>query len=154
MIPDDDKINFLEEEGSSDSSGLSWLVLVVDDEKVVHDVTNLFLKGLVIHARKFETLNAYTGKDAIEILKSREDIDLVFLDCIMESEDAGFEVARYVKNVLGRTIPIIVMKSGEVGMDPEDILVAHPEIDEFVQKSYVTISHIRSILMKWLPVQG
>lgn len=155
MIPDDDKIDFLEEEDTDPSSIYPpWRILIVDDKHSVHEMTKLILNSLVIHGRKFTTLNAYTGKEAIEILKSRDDIDMVLLDCIMETATAGFEVADFVKYVLGKTIPIIVMRSGHTGMDPENIITVHPAIDEFVHKDSATIGLMRSILMKWLPVRG
>ncbi len=64
-------------------------VLVIDDEKSIQkSFTQLF-------SNKFEVLNAYNGKEGLEILDSHE-VDLVFLDYMMPGED-GLEILEKIK---------------------------------------------------------
>ena len=154
METDDDELFYLldDEPELPDARKVNpWVVLIVDDDERVHDASKLFLGYATVHGKRFVSLSAYTGIEAKQILGFRSDIDLVFLDCVMETQDAGFEVAYFVKNVLKKQIPVIVMKSGFAGLGIEENLKHHPEIDEFVEKSKATSNVLTDILIKWLP---
>lgn len=77
-------------------------VLVVDDEDSVRLtlVANLELEG-------FETLEARNGAEAVEVIKSRDDIDLVLTDVRMPIL-GGLELFRAIRE-LGRDLPVIMM---------------------------------------------
>ena len=85
-------------------------VLAVDD-----DMINLkLLKSLLLRTGKVtEVIEAQNGADAIDELKSRNNIDLVLLDIIMPIMN-GLEVIKVVRadeNL--RQVPIIVLTTDE-----------------------------------------
>jgi CheY-like chemotaxis protein len=146
---DDDDLNFVPEDPEEDrliAEGEKWNILVVDDDPEVHKTDKLSFSVLTIHGRKINMRSAYTGEEAISLLSDpQNDFHLVFLDSFMGTEDAGDKVAEYVKDVLHKTIPVIVMISGyESGH--------HPKVDEFVPKTKSGIEVTRALLCKWLPV--
>jgi putative two-component system response regulator len=86
------------------------IVLAVDD-----DMINLkLLKSMLKKSGKVkEVIEAKNGSDAIDVLKSRDDIDLVLLDIIMPVM-GGIDVLKVVRadeNL--RQVPIIVLTTDE-----------------------------------------
>ena len=86
------------------------VVLAVDD-----DVINLkLLKSMLLKTGKIkEVIEAKNGSDAIGVLKSRDDIDLILLDIIMPVMN-GIEVLKVVRaDESLRQLPIIVLTTNE-----------------------------------------
>ncbi len=86
------------------------VVLAVDD-----DLINLkLLKSMLLKTGKVkEVVEAKNGSDAIGVLKSREDIDLILLDIIMPIMN-GIEVLKVVRaDDSLRQLPIIVLTTDE-----------------------------------------
>ncbi len=86
------------------------IVLAVDD-----DMINLkLLKSMLKKSGKVqEVIEAKNGSDAVDVLKSRDDIDLVLLDIIMPIM-GGIDVLKVVRadeNL--RQVPIIVLTTDE-----------------------------------------
>jgi len=86
------------------------IVLAVDD-----DMINLkLLKSMLMkHEKIIEVVEAKNGSDAIGVLKSRDDIDLILLDIIMPVM-GGIEMLKVVRaddNL--RQLPIIVLTTDE-----------------------------------------
>jgi len=86
------------------------IVLAVDD-----DMINLkLLKSMLMkHEKIVEVVEAQNGSDAIGVLKSRDDIDLILLDIIMPVM-GGIEMLKVVRaddNL--RQLPIIVLTTDE-----------------------------------------
>ena len=86
------------------------IVLAVDD-----DMINLkLLKSMLMkHEKIIEVIEAKNGSDAIGVLKSRDDIDLILLDIIMPVM-GGIEMLKVVRaddNL--RQLPIIVLTTDE-----------------------------------------
>ena len=86
------------------------VVLAVDD-----DLINLkLLKSMLLKTGKVkEVIEAKNGSDAIGVLKSRDDIDLILLDIIMPIMN-GIEVLKVVRaDDSLRQLPIIVLTTDE-----------------------------------------
>lgn len=82
------------------------LVLIVDDEMVCVKVIEAMLL-----ASNYETLKAYNGKDALNILGQNPNIDIIILDVIMPEMD-GFAVCSSIrKNPTYNDIPVILLTS-------------------------------------------
>ncbi|WP_297442998.1 response regulator [Sulfurimonas sp.] len=86
------------------------VVLAVDD-----DMINLKLLKLMLMKSEHvkEVLEAKNGSDAIGVLKSRDDIDLILLDIIMPVMN-GIEMLKVVRaDESLRQLPIIVLTTDE-----------------------------------------
>ena len=68
-----------------------WKLLIVDDEDDVHRITRLALTGLRYDGLKIKFLSAYSGEEACKILSENNDIALVLLDVVMETDNAGIK---------------------------------------------------------------
>ncbi len=76
----------------------SWKILIVDDEPEVHKITKIVLRDYTFEGKSFEFLSAYSKQEAIEIIELHTDVALILLDVVMESEHAGLECVKYVRD--------------------------------------------------------
>jgi signal transduction histidine kinase/CheY-like chemotaxis protein len=63
-------------------------ILIVEDEASLLDVAATHLEAL-----GYKTVTAINGKDALQILQTRQDIDLMFCDVIMPGDLDGYQLA-------------------------------------------------------------
>jgi CheY-like chemotaxis protein len=77
-------------------------ILVVDDEPDI-----LALEEKILKREGYEVLTASDGAQAISLLKSGSNIDLILLDIMMPNID-GFEVSQWVRGSEGgKRIPVV-----------------------------------------------
>ena len=112
-----------------------WKVLLVDDEPDIHDITKLTLSRFRLDGRALTFLHAYSGAEAKEILARESDIALVFLDVVMESEDSGLEVARWMREDQNNTFTRIVLRTGQPGQAPEERVIVNYDINDYKEKT-------------------
>lgn len=112
-----------------------WKVLLVDDEPDIHDITKLTLSRFRLDGRALAFLHAYSGAEAKEVLAREPDIALVFLDVVMENEDSGLEVARWMREDLNNTFTRIVLRTGQPGQAPEERVIVNYDINDYKEKT-------------------
>ncbi|WP_028101490.1 response regulator [Pseudoduganella violaceinigra] len=112
-----------------------WRILLVDDEPDIHDITQLTLRRFRLDGRGLEFLHAYSGAQAKQVLAAEADIALVFLDVVMEQEDAGLEVARWLRQDLGNQFTRIVLRTGQPGQAPEERVIVDYDINDYKEKT-------------------
>jgi response regulator RpfG family c-di-GMP phosphodiesterase len=112
-----------------------WKVLLVDDEPDIHDITKLTLSRFRLDGRALSFLHAYTGDEARAILAREPDIALVFLDVVMEREDSGLEVARWMRQELDNQFTRIVLRTGQPGQAPEERVIVDYDINDYKEKT-------------------
>ncbi|MEG1887202.1 MAG: response regulator transcription factor, partial [Oscillospiraceae bacterium] len=83
-------------------------ILVVDDEKEICDLVEIYLKN-----DNFEVVKAYDGAEALRLIDS-EQIDLIVLDVMMPEMD-GIELCKRVRTQ--QDIPIIMLSAKSQDMD-------------------------------------
>lgn len=112
-----------------------WKVLIVDDEPDIHLVTQLTLSRFRFDNRAIQFLQAFSGQQAKAILSTETDIALVYLDVVMETEDAGLEVARWMREDLGNRFTRIVLRTGQPGQAPEESVIFEYDINDYKEKT-------------------
>jgi response regulator RpfG family c-di-GMP phosphodiesterase len=115
-----------------------WVVLIVDDEPQVHDVTELVMADFAFGGRHLMFLHAYSAAEAREILVQRDDIALVLLDVVMETETAGLDLARDIREVLLNHRTRIVLRTGQPGQAPEETVIKNYDINDYKEKTELT----------------
>lgn len=124
----------------------SWKVMIVDDEPAVHDVTRLALGGVTFSGRPVEFISCYNGPEAISAIAENPDTALMLLDVVMESEHAGLDVARHVRETLGNTMVRIVLRTGQPGQAPERKVITDYDINDYKEKTELTASKLFTLL--------
>ncbi len=100
-------------------------ILVVDDEKEIADLLEIYLIS-----DGYEVLKAYNGEEGLEIL-NREQVDLLLLDVMMPGID-GLEMCRKVRE--DKNIPIIIVSAKTQELDK--ILGLSTGADDYVSKPF------------------
>jgi DNA-binding MarR family transcriptional regulator/CheY-like chemotaxis protein len=137
MVDDDDEILFAEET-EADQPETSWKILIVDDEVEVHDITQLALGDVTFKGRSLTFLSAYSAKEAQQVMRANPDVAVMLLDVVMETEDAGLQLINYVRDDLNNLITRIILRTGQPGQAPEDIVVVNYGIDDYRTKTELT----------------
>ncbi|AWB56528.1 EAL domain-containing protein [Colwellia sp. Arc7-D] len=116
----------------------TWKVLIVDDDPEIHSVTQLALSDLVVLGRHLEYIHAYSGQDACSLIEEHDDIVLVLLDVVMESDDAGLTVVKHIREKLKRDDIRIVLRTGQPGYAPEESVIKDYDINDYKTKTELT----------------
>ena len=127
-----------------------WKVLIVDDEDVVHNTTKLVLHDFKFEDKKIEFISAYSSKEAKVILEKEEDIAVVFLDVVMEEEDAGLQLVKHIRDVLENKLVRIILRTGQPGQAPEERVIIDYDINDYKTKTELTVQKLFTSLVSAL----
>jgi diguanylate cyclase (GGDEF)-like protein len=127
-----------EDEILTNGSGETWKVLIVDDDPEIHSVTQLALSDLVVLGKNLEYIHAYSGRDACQLIEEHLDIVLVLLDVVMETDDAGLNVVKHIRETLKRQDIRIVLRTGQPGYAPEESVIKDYDINDYKTKTELT----------------
>lgn len=119
-----------------------WKVLLVDDEPDMHAVLRLTLQNIRVDDRPLQLLDAHSAEQARGILAAEPDLGLILLDVVMEREQAGLELVRWIRQDLRRASLQIVLVTGQPGYAPEREVVHDYQIDGYRLKSELTSDRI------------
>lgn len=119
-----------------------WILLVVDDDASVHEVTRLALDGFEFEGRGLHVLSAHSAAEARTIMQSRGDVALILLDVVMESVTAGLEFVEYLRNELGNAEVRVVLRTGQPGQVPERRVIVGYDISDYKTKVELTASKL------------
>lgn len=115
-----------------------WRILIVDDDREIHSVTKLALSGVSIDGRELCFLHAYSGAEALQTLSERDDIAIVLLDVVMETDDAGLRAAKAIREELQNDEVRIVLRTGQPGYAPEERVILQYDINDYKTKTDLT----------------
>ena len=135
----DDELIFAEEdEAEKQPIADSWKILIVDDEIEIHNITKLALNDFIFENKSITFISAFSGKEAKEIIKNNTDIALILLDVVMETEEAGLEVVKYIRDILDNKVVRIILRTGQPGQVPEDVVIVSYDINDYKTKTELT----------------
>lgn len=124
-----------------------WKILIVDDEPSVHEVTHFALNDLVFENKCLDFISAYSGQEAKEILSGRDDIAVVLLDVVMETDTEGLAIAKWIREELGNDLIRIVLRTGQPGQAPERQVILDYDINDYKDKSELTAQKLFSCVI-------
>ena len=117
-------------------------VLLVDD-----DIRNIFAMTSVLERFGMQVLSAENGKDAIQTLLQRPDIDVVLMDIMLPTMD-GYATIRAIREIEQlQELPIVAVTAKAMKGDREKCIAAGAS--DYVSKP-VDVEQLRSILRLWL----
>jgi len=124
--------------GATQKSVPPWHVLVVDDEPAVHEVTKLVMAGFEMDGRPLEFTHCYSAEEARQVLSLPNDFALILLDVVMETEHAGLDLAKHIRDVIGNLNVRIVLRTGQPGQAPEEQVIKDYDINDYKEKTDLT----------------
>jgi len=131
-------------------SDAAWKVLVVDDEPDVVEVTAMVFDGLEVEGRPVEVLRAYSAQAAIDAFTAQPDIAAAYIDVVMETEHAGLDVVRHVRDVLTNRHTRLIIRTGNPGLAAREEIVKHLDVDDYREKQDLTAERLEISLITTL----
>jgi response regulator RpfG family c-di-GMP phosphodiesterase len=139
LFSQEDTLLFAEEESIDiESNEDKWKILIVDDESEVHNVTKLVLSDFQFDGKGLEFLSAYTAEDAKRIIDENIDIAVILLDVVMETEDSGLKLAKYIRDEAKNDLVRIILRTGQPGQAPEKKVIVDYDINDYKEKTELT----------------
>lgn len=123
-----------------------WRVLVVDDDRDVHDSTGYALRGLELVGRPVQLLHAYSSAEGLMLLRHEHDVAVILLDVVMETEHAGLAMVDNIRNGLGLRNTRIILRTGQPGQAPEIETIRRYDINDYKTKSELTRANLYATL--------
>lgn len=137
IFAQEDEIPFAEETEPNQSER-RWKILIVDDDIEVHHVTKLALSDFTFEGKSLTFISAYSGQEAKQLIQAHPDTAIIFLDVVMETEDAGLQVVKYIREELGNQPVRIILRTGQPGQAPENVVAVSYGIDDYKTKTELT----------------
>jgi diguanylate cyclase (GGDEF)-like protein len=138
---DHDDLVFLDEHPAAAVAGGMpgvWRVMIIDDDEDVHSTTTFALGNLDMQHRPLEFVHAYSASQARDMLKTEADIAVILLDVVMEQDDAGLHLVRYIRETLKLADVRIILRTGQPGYAPEIDAIRDFDINDYKTKSELT----------------
>ncbi len=124
-----------------------WKILVVDDERQVHEVTRLALKNFKFEDKPLEIISAYSGQEAQAILTQHPDTAVLLLDVVMETKYAGLDLVKHIRESLNNLFVRIILRTGQPGEAPEISIIKDYDINDYKTKTELTQQKLFSSLV-------
>ncbi len=153
MDYENDELIFLDDSLAEEQIllGKDWNILIVDDDEEIHTVTRLALSDLVVNDRKLNFINAYSAKQAKELLHEYgNSIAIILLDVVMETDDAGFDVVKYIREDMKLFEPRIILRTGQPGYAPEEQVIKVYDINDYKTKTELTRAKLLTTIISSL----
>lgn len=154
QTPDDEEsFIFAEQEQSVDVQPpiyLPWKILIVDDDEDVHLVTKMVLDALSYSGRGLTFVQAYSAKQAKEMIANHPDIAVAIVDVVMEEDDAGLKLVKWLRSEYGNRHLRIILRTGQPGMAPEDSIIENYEINDYKTKSELSSQKLKTSIVSAL----
>lgn len=137
-------MDWLEEDVSSENAVTETLldgknghcnILIVDDEMDVHLVTKLTMKNFMFEDKIMCFYSAYSAAEAKKILLEKHHFSLILLDVVMETENAGLDLAKFIRVELQNRYTRIILRTGQPGIAPEHSVIRDFDIDGYKSKT-------------------
>ncbi|RUO38696.1 response regulator [Aliidiomarina shirensis] len=127
-----------------------WKILIVDDEPEVHAVTRLALSDFQFLGRGLEFYSAESGEAGCALMREHPDAAIILLDVVMETDDAGLKVARYIREELDNHFIRIILRTGQPGQAPERTVIINYDINDYKSKTELTAQKLFTAVMSSL----
>ena len=153
MAGNNNLMTFAPEKDQSESDSKNdcyWNILIVDDEESVHETTIRVLKDIQFEGKKIHFLQAYSKKEAIQVLKDNYDISVILLDVVMEEENSGLLLVKYIREILNNTLVRIILRTGQPGKSPEKEVIIEYDINDYRAKTDLTVNQLFSAIISSL----
>lgn len=115
-----------------------WKIIVADDDSEVHRVTKLVLKNFKFQERGLEILSAYSEAQVKEQICKNPDTAVIFLDVIMDKEDSGLTIVKFIRDELKNRSVRIILRTGQPGQAPEEHTIENYDINDYKEKTELT----------------
>ncbi len=134
----------------SREDGKEYLVLVVDDDEYVHQLTKMVLRGFSFEGCPIRLASAMSAKEAINFLSNNENVAVALVDVVMETDNAGLELVNHIRNNFNNNEIRLLIRTGQPGAAPEESVFQDYDINDYLSKTDLTAHKLRMTLLNAL----
>ncbi len=124
-----------------------WKVIIADDEPDVHRATQIALSNLTFEGKPIVFISAYSGEECKQLINVHTDAALILLDVVMETNDAGLRLVKYIREELDNHQIRIVLRTGNSGEAPEDSVILNYDINDYKLKVELTRQNLLTTML-------
>ncbi|MBT4040052.1 MAG: DUF3369 domain-containing protein [Rhodospirillales bacterium] len=145
---DEDELMFGAEEVDAelDMGSAKWKIMLVDDEPDIHEVSKMALNDFSFDDRGVEFICALSGAEAKQSILDHPDTAVMLLDVVMETEHAGLDVAKFVREEANNKNVRIILRTGQPGQAPEKKVITEYDINDYKEKTELTASKLFTLM--------
>ncbi|MFP4330418.1 MAG: hypothetical protein ACLFP6_06855 [Spirochaetaceae bacterium] len=85
---------------------------LIDDEPMVHKITTIVLRDYTFDGRPVEFVSAFSAAEGMKLLAEQRDFAVALVDVVMEEEDSGLKLIRWVREELKNGVIRLVVRTG------------------------------------------
>jgi len=128
-------------------SGPAWKVMVVDDEEDIHSVTRIALKSFTYRDRGIEFIHSHSAEESKPLLRNNPDIAVILLDVVMETNTAGLDLVKFIRDDVHLKYTQIILRTGYPGYAPEREVIVSYEINDYKTKTELTAFKLFTLVL-------
>ncbi|MBJ91917.1 MAG: phosphodiesterase [Alteromonadaceae bacterium] len=130
----------------SNDNAVPWQVLVVDDDESIHQITSLVLNNFEFEQRPLQLLHAKSAREAQQLIEQHPDIALAIIDVVMETQHAGLELVKTIRQHIKNQRMRLILRTGQPGEAPEEHVIRDYDINDYKNKTEVTAIKLKTML--------
>src|SRR5258708_61177 len=129
-----------------------WPVLLVDDDADVLAVSKLAMKNFEIDGVPIKLFTATSKAEAVELLNGPLGgtvlpyVSVAFIDVVMETDHAGLDLCRHIRETLRNRLTQIYVRTGQPGVAPEREVIDRYDINGYFSKVETTEDKLYSLV--------
>ncbi|MDY6994050.1 MAG: hybrid sensor histidine kinase/response regulator [Pseudomonadota bacterium] len=150
MIQEDERLfqddDVLVQEDIIEPPNERWKVMIIDDEEDVHQITHFVLEDYVYQGKRIELISAYSSEEAKQLYRQHANTALMLLDVVMETNDAGLQFIKYIREIEKNRFVRIVLRTGQPGYAPEKEVILKYDINDYRNKTELTDQRLFTVM--------
>ncbi|MGX1495543.1 EAL domain-containing protein (putative c-di-GMP-specific phosphodiesterase class I)/FixJ family two-component response regulator [Labrenzia sp. MBR-25] len=128
-----------------------WKILVIDDDRDVHEATFYALKEETFFGRPIQLIHVYSASEARARMAEFRDVAVAIIDAVMETQTAGLDLIHDIRKA-GLEEMRIVLRTGQPGVAPELSVIARYEIDDYRTKTELNRTRLITVVTSCLRI--
>jgi signal transduction histidine kinase len=124
----------------------TWEILIIDDEEDVHQLTHFVLDDYSYQGKKLKFVSAYSAEEAKLVFNQHPNMAVIFLDVVMETNDAGLRLVEYIRERLKNHLVRIILRTGQAGYAPEKQVIIKYDINDYKNKTELTDQKLFTVM--------
>src|SRR5712691_7035714 len=148
MTDENDFIRVIDDSNAApaEETQAAWKVAVIDDDPAVHEGTRFALYDYSLNGQGIDIVSAYSAAEGRELMRTTENVAVILLDVVMESDDAGLDLIDYIRTQLKNETVRIILRTGQPGQAPERRVIVDYDINDYKAKTELTADKLFTAL--------
>ena len=125
----------------------AWVVVVADDDEMVHLVTELVLKDLTFEGRPVHLVSTTSAEETHRYLKENGSVAVLLLDVVMETASAGLDLVAVIRAELSDRKTRIIIRTGQAGYEDPSTVIERYDVNGYARKEQLKHQDLRDAVI-------